>query len=155
MRKWRWFSVIPFEFVHFPSFLLLHLSFFSLSSHSLCLFYPSSLLFTFPLFIGFFQSSPILFSSFPSLYVVPQALKLLVMWYYHFLKLSFNILLFNRQRGRLESMIRQLVPEREKIGEAMVWCIEHADAAEEICQCITEALTNTETALPKKVSLLW
>ncbi|XP_047496387.1 U2 snRNP-associated SURP motif-containing protein-like isoform X2 [Penaeus chinensis] len=63
--------------------------------------------------------------------------------------------LSNAQRGRLESMIRQLVPEREKIGEAMVWCIEHADAAEEICQCITEALTNTETALPKKIARLY
>ncbi|KAK7057008.1 U2 snRNP-associated SURP domain-containing protein [Halocaridina rubra] len=61
----------------------------------------------------------------------------------------------SRQRGRLETMIRNLMPEREKVGEAMVWCIEHADAAEEICQCITEALTNTETALPKKIARLY
>lgn len=51
-------------------------------------------------------------------------------------------------------MIRGLVPERDKVGEAMVWCIEHADAAEEICQCLTEALTNNETALPKKVKYI-
>lgn len=48
-------------------------------------------------------------------------------------------------------MIRALTPEREKVGEAMVWCIEHADAAEEICQCVTEALINNDTAMPKKV----
>ncbi|XP_050714698.1 U2 snRNP-associated SURP motif-containing protein-like isoform X3 [Eriocheir sinensis] len=63
--------------------------------------------------------------------------------------------LSNAQRGRLESMIRGLVPERDKVGEAMVWCIEHADAAEEICQCLTEALTNNETALPKKIARLY
>ncbi|XP_066975259.1 U2 snRNP-associated SURP motif-containing protein isoform X1 [Macrobrachium rosenbergii] len=63
--------------------------------------------------------------------------------------------LSNAQRGRLECMIRNLMPEREKVGEAMVWCIEHADAAEEICQCITEALTNNDTALPKKIARLY
>ncbi|XP_063873088.1 U2 snRNP-associated SURP motif-containing protein-like isoform X3 [Scylla paramamosain] len=63
--------------------------------------------------------------------------------------------LSNAQRKRLESLIRGLVPERDKVGEAMVWCIEHADAAEEICQCLTEALTNPETALPKKIARLY
>ncbi|KAK8738232.1 hypothetical protein OTU49_004118 [Cherax quadricarinatus] len=63
--------------------------------------------------------------------------------------------LSNAQRGRLESMIRNLTPEREKVGEAMVWCIEHADAAEEICQCLTEALTNNNTAMPKKIARLY
>lgn len=63
--------------------------------------------------------------------------------------------LSNAQRGRLECMIRNLSPERERVGEAMVWCIEHADAAEEICQCVTEALTNNETALPKKIARLY
>jgi len=63
--------------------------------------------------------------------------------------------LSNAQRGRLESYIRTLTPEREKIGEAMVWCIEHADAAEEICQCITESLTNIDTAAPKKIARLF
>ncbi|XP_045135169.1 U2 snRNP-associated SURP motif-containing protein-like isoform X2 [Portunus trituberculatus] len=63
--------------------------------------------------------------------------------------------LSNAQRKRLESLIRGLVPERDKVGEAMVWCIEHADAAEEICQCLTEALTSPETALPKKIARLY
>ncbi|XP_042210542.1 U2 snRNP-associated SURP motif-containing protein-like isoform X2 [Homarus americanus] len=63
--------------------------------------------------------------------------------------------LSNAQRGRLESMIRTMTPEREKVGEAMVWCIEHADAAEEICQCLTEALTSNSTAMPKKISRLY
>ncbi|KAA0202237.1 hypothetical protein HAZT_HAZT006479 [Hyalella azteca] len=59
--------------------------------------------------------------------------------------------LSNAQRGRLEHMIRHLTPEREKVGEAMVWCIEHAEAAEEICQCLCEALTNNATPVTKKV----
>lgn len=63
--------------------------------------------------------------------------------------------LSNAQRGRLESMIRTLTPERVMIGEAMVWCIEHADAAEEICQCITEACTNIDTMASKKIARLY
>lgn len=63
--------------------------------------------------------------------------------------------LSNAQRGRLEHMIRHLTPEREKVGEAMVWCIEHADAAEEICQCLCEALINPSTAITKKMARLY
>ncbi|KAG0717298.1 U2 snRNP-associated SURP motif-containing protein [Chionoecetes opilio] len=63
--------------------------------------------------------------------------------------------LSNAQRKRLESLIRLMLPERDKVGEAMVWCIEHADAAEEICQCLAEALTSPETALPKKIARLY
>merc|ERR1719450_759465 len=59
------------------------------------------------------------------------------------------------QRGRLEHMIRQLTPERSSIGEAMVWCLEHADAALEICQCLCEALCNINTPLPKKIARVY
>ena len=61
------------------------------------------------------------------------------------------ILIDLRQRDRLEDMLRSLTPERIPIGEAMVFCVEHADAAEEICDCITESLSIMETPLPKKV----
>ncbi|KAF2349464.1 SWAP/Surp [Trinorchestia longiramus] len=63
--------------------------------------------------------------------------------------------LSNAQRGRLEHMIRHLTPERENVGEAMVWCIEHAEAAEEICQCLCEALTNNSTPVTKKMARLY
>lgn len=49
-------------------------------------------------------------------------------------------------------MLRDLTPERSKIGDTMVWCLEHADAAEEIVECITESLSILQTPLPKKVS---
>lgn len=29
-------------------------------------------------------------------------------------------------------MLRNLTAERAKIGDAMVWCLEHADAADEV-----------------------
>lgn len=151
------YTLLPSFFASSVSFLHV-LPFFEVPIHFVY-FFPQASLSPSPCLLG--SSSPppssflhLSFISFPS--CVPLCKKL-VMWYHPFLKLSFDIPIsltfLNRQRGRLESMIRQLVPEREKIGEAMVWCIEHADAAEEICQCITEALTNTETALPKKVSL--
>lgn len=59
------------------------------------------------------------------------------------------------QRNRLEDLIRHLTPDRSKIGDAMVFCIEHADAADEICDCIAESLTNPQTAIYKKIARIY
>ena len=56
------------------------------------------------------------------------------------------------QRDRLEDMLRELSPEKYRIGDAMVWCLEHAESAEEIVECLAEALSLLETPIPKKVS---
>ena len=45
-----------------------------------------------------------------------------------------------------------MTPERLKVAEAMVFCIEHSEAAEEICDCIAESLSILQTPIPKKVS---
>ena len=37
----------------------------------------------------------------------------------------------------------------------MVWCIEHAEAGEEIVDCITESLSILQTPLTKKVARLY
>lgn len=37
----------------------------------------------------------------------------------------------------------------------MIFCIEHADAAEEICECITESLSSNETVVKKKVARIY
>ena len=55
------------------------------------------------------------------------------------------------QRDQLEDMLRELVPERSRIGDAMVWCLDHAEAAEEIVECIAESLSILQTPMPKKV----
>ena len=39
----------------------------------------------------------------------------------------------NRQRDELEDQLRNLSMEREKIKKSMVWCLDHADSAEEVC----------------------
>lgn len=59
------------------------------------------------------------------------------------------------QRNRLEDLIRHLTPERMKIADAMIFCIEHADAADEICECIAESLMNQETAIHKKIARIY
>uniref|UniRef100_A0A1B0GIZ1 Putative splicing regulator n=1 Tax=Lutzomyia longipalpis TaxID=7200 RepID=A0A1B0GIZ1_LUTLO len=61
----------------------------------------------------------------------------------------------SEQRDRLEDLIRHLTPERTKIGDAMIFCIEHADAADEICECIAESMANPETQPPKKIARLY
>lgn len=59
------------------------------------------------------------------------------------------------QRDRLEEFIRQLTPERSKIADAMVYCIEHADAADEICDCIEESFSNIRTQPSRKIARLY
>lgn len=63
--------------------------------------------------------------------------------------------LSNTQRDRLEDLIRGLTPEKSKIGEVMVFCIEHSDAAEEVVECITESLSNESTLVTKKIARLY
>lgn len=60
---------------------------------------------------------------------------------------------FESQRDRLEDMLRELTPERTKVGDAMVWCLDHAESAEEIVECITESLSILQTPIPKKVRI--
>jgi U2-associated protein SR140 len=37
----------------------------------------------------------------------------------------------------------------------MIFCIEHADAADEICECIAESLAGSETLIRKKIARLY
>lgn len=60
-----------------------------------------------------------------------------------------------RQRDRLEDLLRHLSPERSKIGDCMIFCIEHADAADEICECIEESLASNQTLISKKIARLY
>lgn len=50
----------------------------------------------------------------------------------------------------IQDILRSLVPEKNCIGDAMVWCVEHASCAKEISQCLYESLTLDETPLHKK-----
>lgn len=70
-------------------------------------------------------------------------------------RLSTKGSLSNSQRDRLEDLIRNLTPEAKKIGEVMVFCIEHSEAAEEVSDCITESLSNESTAIVKKIARLY
>jgi len=63
--------------------------------------------------------------------------------------------LTNSQRDRLEDLLRELTPERSKVAEGMVWCLDHAEAAEEIVECISESLSMVHTPLPKKIARLY
>lgn len=48
-------------------------------------------------------------------------------------------------------MLRGLTPCRDEIGDAMLFCLERAEAAEEVVSCITESLSIAHTPLQKKV----
>ncbi|XP_006820922.2 U2 snRNP-associated SURP motif-containing protein-like, partial [Saccoglossus kowalevskii] len=59
------------------------------------------------------------------------------------------------QRDKLEDMLRQITPERVCIGDTMVYCLDHAESAEEIVDCIAESLSILQTPVPKKIGRLF
>ncbi|XP_030629192.1 U2 snRNP-associated SURP motif-containing protein isoform X2 [Chanos chanos] len=61
----------------------------------------------------------------------------------------------DEERDKLEETLRGLTPRKSDIAEAMVFCLSHADAAEEIVECITESLSILKTPLPKKIARLY
>lgn len=50
-------------------------------------------------------------------------------------------------------MLKNLTPEREKVAEAMIYCVEHAEAAEEIVDLICESIWSIDSTIPRKVIL--
>ncbi|KAI1903610.1 hypothetical protein AGOR_G00028980 [Albula goreensis] len=58
-------------------------------------------------------------------------------------------------RDNLENILRALTPRREEIGDAMVFCLERAEAAEEVVGCIAESLSLLQTPLQKKIARLY
>uniref|UniRef100_A0AAR2KSC1 U2 snRNP-associated SURP domain containing n=1 Tax=Pygocentrus nattereri TaxID=42514 RepID=A0AAR2KSC1_PYGNA len=60
-----------------------------------------------------------------------------------------------RERDKLEEVLRGLTPRRSDVAEAMLFCLTHADAAEEIVECIAESLSILKTPLPKKIARLY
>ncbi|XP_033637399.1 U2 snRNP-associated SURP motif-containing protein-like [Asterias rubens] len=63
--------------------------------------------------------------------------------------------LSDSQRDKLEEMLRGLTMERSKIAESMVFCLDHAESAEEIVECISESLSILETPIHKKLGRLF
>ncbi|XP_034024378.1 U2 snRNP-associated SURP motif-containing protein isoform X2 [Thalassophryne amazonica] len=59
------------------------------------------------------------------------------------------------ERDKFEEILRGLTPRRGDIAEAMLFCLTHADAAEEIVECVTESLSILKTPLPKKIARLY
>ncbi|XP_018592899.2 U2 snRNP-associated SURP motif-containing protein isoform X1 [Scleropages formosus] len=58
-------------------------------------------------------------------------------------------------RDKLENILRALTPSREEIGDAMVFCLDRAEAAEEVVGCIAESLSLLQTPLQKKIARLY
>uniref|UniRef100_W5KC98 Zgc:163098 n=1 Tax=Astyanax mexicanus TaxID=7994 RepID=W5KC98_ASTMX len=58
-------------------------------------------------------------------------------------------------REQLEALLRSLTPRRVEIGDAMLFCLEKAEAAEEVVSCISESLSILHTPLQKKVARLY
>uniref|UniRef100_A0A4W6CKQ5 Zgc:163098 n=1 Tax=Lates calcarifer TaxID=8187 RepID=A0A4W6CKQ5_LATCA len=60
-----------------------------------------------------------------------------------------------RNEQRLETLLKELTPSREDIANAMLFCLERADAAEEVVGHITESFSLLQTPLQKKIARLY
>lgn len=49
-----------------------------------------------------------------------------------FVFITFLTTISCRQRDRLEDMLRTVTTNRMKVGELMMWCIDHAEYCEEV-----------------------
>ncbi|KAM9349012.1 LOW QUALITY PROTEIN: U2 snRNP-associated SURP motif-containing protein [Symphorus nematophorus] len=58
-------------------------------------------------------------------------------------------------RQRLETLLKELTPSRGDIANAMLFCLERADAAEEVVGHITESFSLLQTPLQKKIARLY
>lgn len=61
----------------------------------------------------------------------------------------------DKRRDKLETLIRELTPEKTSIAATMVWCIQNAKYAAEICECVYDSLTIEDIPLYKKISRLY
>ncbi|XP_028276843.1 U2 snRNP-associated SURP motif-containing protein isoform X2 [Parambassis ranga] len=58
-------------------------------------------------------------------------------------------------RQKLETLLKELTPGREDVANAMMFCLDRADAAEEVVGHITESFSLLQTPLQKKIARLY
>ena len=63
--------------------------------------------------------------------------------------------LSHAERDVLEDHLRNITAERKLVAAAMVWCLKHADAAEEVVECISESLSILDTPIGVKIARLF
>uniref|UniRef100_A0A8C6L4M7 Zgc:163098 n=1 Tax=Nothobranchius furzeri TaxID=105023 RepID=A0A8C6L4M7_NOTFU len=59
------------------------------------------------------------------------------------------------QLRKLETLLEELTPSRDGIASAMMFCLERADAAEEVVGLVTDSFSVLPTPLQKKISRLY
>uniref|UniRef100_A0A5S6QVW5 U2 snRNP-associated SURP motif-containing protein n=1 Tax=Trichuris muris TaxID=70415 RepID=A0A5S6QVW5_TRIMR len=59
------------------------------------------------------------------------------------------------QRRELENMLKVLNLERKQVGNGMMWCVEHCEAAEEIIEIITASFMDPNVPLLRKIARLY
>ncbi|XP_061595637.1 U2 snRNP-associated SURP motif-containing protein isoform X3 [Cololabis saira] len=58
-------------------------------------------------------------------------------------------------RQRLESLLKELTPSRDDVAKAMLFCLDRADAAEEVVAHVTDSFSLLQTPLQIKISRLY
>uniref|UniRef100_A0A1A8MQQ5 U2 snRNP-associated SURP domain containing n=4 Tax=Nothobranchius TaxID=28779 RepID=A0A1A8MQQ5_9TELE len=58
-------------------------------------------------------------------------------------------------KQKLETLLEELTPSRDGIASAMMFCLERADAAEEVVGLVTDSFSVLQTPLQKKISRLY
>jgi hypothetical protein len=77
--------------------------------------------------------------------------KLSLFFSVKFYFIDFIYIYINRKRSKLEEMLKNITLERKSISEAMIFCIDNAEKAEEIVECLVESITQGDLTLNKRV----
>ncbi|KHJ46177.1 hypothetical protein D918_03841 [Trichuris suis] len=64
-------------------------------------------------------------------------------------------LLSSDQRRELDSMLKVLNLERKQVGNGMMWCVEHCEAAEEVIEIIAASFSDPDLPLLRKIARLY
>ncbi|XP_057676697.1 U2 snRNP-associated SURP motif-containing protein isoform X2 [Corythoichthys intestinalis] len=58
-------------------------------------------------------------------------------------------------RQKLDTLLQELTPSRGDVADAMLFCLERADAAEEVVGIITESFSSPQASLQKRIANLY
>lgn len=63
--------------------------------------------------------------------------------------------LANDKKSKLEEILKNITLERKSISEAMIFCIDNAEKAEEIVESLVESIIKPDQTLNKRISFLY
>ncbi|KAH7725317.1 surp module family protein [Aphelenchoides avenae] len=63
--------------------------------------------------------------------------------------------LSSEERKELSELLHNVIPEKTSVGDATMWCVEHADCAKEIVRYIVDSIMEKDVPFHKKIARMY